>query len=64
MKIKKVDNDTLEDLLKVSSLGTWKVSCRLPDNQAKIIGVIGPIGLETDIDELHSEIGEKYPYVL
>ena len=32
LKIKNTDEKTLNDLLKINSLGTWKISCRLPEN--------------------------------
>ena len=64
LTIKNVEKSILDDLLKVNSLGTWKISCRLPENRSKIIGVIGPIELETNLAELHEVIVSKYPCVI
>ena len=56
VKIKNTDNETISSLLAITKLGNYDVNCRLPNNKTKSIGVIGPIGIDTPINDLQEEI--------
>ena len=56
IKVKKTDVDTVTSLLATTHLGNYEVSCRLPNSKSKSIGVIGPIGLDTPLNDLQGEI--------
>ena len=59
IKLRKVNKSMLDAILKVDSLGEYRITCRLPDNRAKSRGVFGPIGLETDEAELRNALMSK-----
>jgi len=52
LKLNSINNDDQENLLKVSQIGERKVRCRLTRAQTASVWVIGPIGLETSMDEI------------
>ena len=52
----RVDDVTLGRLLKVDSLGDWPVVCRLPRIFQRTRGVIGPIGLDSDMSDILSAL--------
>ena len=56
VKVKNADPDIISSLLEITHLGDYEVCCKLPSNKAKSIGVIGPIGIETPLNELQEEI--------
>ena len=66
VKIKKTDQRLLNDVLQMTRLGNYDITCRLarernqdtPQRKYRI-GVIGPIGLDTPLDELKELIEEK-----
>ena len=50
--------------LKLTNIGQWKVSCRLPQSQVVTYGVIGPFGEDLTDAELTAELKEAgYPDV-
>ena len=59
IKIEKVSQDELTEILKTNSIGEWQVKCRLPSSLQNIRGVIGPIGLESDLDEVKETLKVK-----
>ena len=51
----------MTSILSIKQLGDYQVVCRLPANQAQSIGVIGPIGPDTSLIDIQSEV-EKQGY--
>ena len=48
--------EKIQEILDLKGLGEFPVTCRLPLNKTVSYGVIGPIGLDTSMDELKHEI--------
>ena len=63
LKVKESTNTTLSKLLNVSQIGGWRVTCRLPQAQQMIYGVIGPVGSETADDEIELYLKDRYSNV-
>ena len=57
---KLVNQETTEAILKLESLGCWKIECRLPIHKSQCFGVIGPISLDTDLEELKTTLISNY----
>ena len=57
-------NEIINSILETTKLGEFEVQYRLPSNKAKSIGVIGPIGTDTPLKELHREISEQNEYII
>jgi len=52
--------EQLTKLLAVNSIGSRGVRCRLPQMQSLTHGVIGPVGVETDIEEILLELKKRH----
>ena len=61
VKIKQCNDLCMTSILSIKQLGDYQVVCRLPANQAQSIGVIGPIGPDTLLIDIQSEV-EKQGY--
>lgn len=53
------NEDKLSDLLKVTEIGNWQVTCRLPRSQSISYGVVGPFGPDVSNDELTEVLVES-----
>ena len=42
-------------------LGDFKINTKVPDNVANSFGVIGPIGVDTPLEEIYEELIQDYP---
>ena len=51
-----LDNKKIADIIKMTKLGPFSVSCRLPVSKTKCQGVIGPISLDSNISDLEQAI--------
>ena len=51
----------MDQLLLVKSLGDWTVSCRLPQMLHSSRGLMGPVGLDSDLAELKGMLSDAYP---
>ena len=51
LTISSVPSHTLTDLLQTTKIGDWSVRCRLPKMHSTVRGVIGPVGLDSDLGE-------------
>ena len=56
IKLKPIKTDLLNDILNITSIGDWEVRCKIPQSLTRTYGVIGPIGLETPIEQIKEEI--------
>ena len=59
IKIEKPTDDELAEILQTKSIGEWQVKCRLPNSAQYIRGVIGPIGHESDLQEVKETLQMK-----
>ena len=57
---KNVDNTQLEEILDIKTLGSFDINCRLPQSKSITYGVIGPISLDANLDEIHENIQEQH----
>ena len=53
------DKPKIDELLKVDTLGTWKITCYLPSTEIFVHGVISNISEDVDLEELKEEIKIK-----
>lgn len=56
LKLRPTNQVKLNELLKISSIGDWKVKCKTPNSQQVSYGVIGPIGADTPENEITEEL--------
>ena len=63
IRVKSSDKSVLQNILSLKRLGEFSINCRLPLNHATTAGVIGPIGHETDLEELKKELNMDYPEI-
>ena len=61
--IKQMTAKKLADLLAIKKIGSYQVSCRLPQSKQITYGVIGPIGEETDPMEILQLLSDTEPAV-
>ena len=54
-----IDKKSLIEIMNLDKIGSWKVDCRLPENRQLTHGVIGPIDLETPLDDLQAYLKQK-----
>lgn len=59
----KVDQQKLNSLLNIKHIGNTKIKCRLPISHTFTRGVIGPIGLDTSVEELSEYLKDANPSV-
>ena len=64
IKIKPCNATIIERVLNIKVLGGFPVICRLPLNQSESIGVIGPIGLDTNLKEMKDDLCLDYPNIM
>ena len=64
VKLKNTPINKMEEIIGIKQIGEWKVNCRLPLNQSKSVGVIGPIGVDTNLEEFQTDLKEVYPDIL
>ena len=51
----------MDKLLLVKTLGDWTISCRLPQMLNSSRGLMGPIGLDSDLSELKGMLSDAHP---
>ena len=59
-----VDKKSLCEIINLDEIGSWKVDCRLPQNRQLSHGVIGPIDLETPLDDLQIYLKQSNPNII
>ena len=64
VQIDRTSTETLDQILKISSLNNFKVNCRLPREEQTVRGVIGPIGVDTLIEDIKEELQMSHPEII
>ena len=59
--LKSVSPDTTNSLLNIDQLNGFRIKVRLPAEEQFIRGVIGPIGVDTPVDEIKKNLLLSYP---
>ena len=52
--------DIMREVQKMTTLGSWKVSCYIPNEDTTVSGVISPIDCDLDLEELKPELQLRY----
>jgi len=61
IKIEKISENALKQILSTTQIGEWQVKCKIPKMHATSNVVIGPIGLETTDEEItEALVGQGY----
>lgn len=53
------DKTSISELLLIKKLGQYNITCTQPLSHSLVRGVIGPIGMETTMEELQESLGER-----
>ena len=64
IKLKCASREDIKNILNIKKLGNWPIKSRLPVNQSMVAGVIGPIGHDTDLTDLKTELNIEYPEII
>ena len=59
VETKRKHSEIQEEILKIDKIGSWEVECKIPAQNLSRNGVIGPITLEADIEDIYPAIKVK-----
>ena len=63
VELQEEDQENIEKILQITRLGQYQVRCYIPDRELYKIGVITPVNIDADLEEIKILIRDKFKVV-